>query len=541
MGRGLQHLFAGLTGGPATSFGVVVPRERVLGARASPGHSDSGARLGPDAGLAPALDKGRLLREGMFLSGSRLVWAGFGLLRGGVVAALLGPAFYGVVNLVNLVVNYASFSHFGIKTAARREILYFQGKGLHGRAAGIAHVAYRAHLVISVLVAVGLMVSVLSASGEALIRLAFLVAACLIVLLAARTFLEELTYVQKAFALARRFLLLDAWLRTGLIVGSVLVAGLHGVLAAMVVSEILLFFYLLRRVGLPERGDGGRGELRRLLGVGIALFLGDLSLFGLRTADNLMVVTFLTHADWGYYGLVILVVTILTNFLGDFIRVLYPYYQEQYGRQEAIESMAGYVVTPTRIMSVVSALIVGIGFLTVHIPVQVLLPAYLPAVPALRVLLVSVFFVSVTWMHENILVSQDRRAALILTRMALLAAKVAGAYLLLKAGYRLEGVALASVCCWALYAVLVFAQTTRSVLAGGRTAMRYCLGLLYPFLGMILGVVAGIGLYGVGAQSPGHVAVQLGVLGGVFLPTVVVLERQTGVFRVLRRVVATDR
>ena len=93
----------------------------------------------------PGLDRmGSLLRAVVDILTSVTVARGLGLLKGLVVAALLGPADYGVATIVAMVVAYSSFADLGTGTAASRDLSLAVGRGDSGAAAvAIRHLGAR--------------------------------------------------------------------------------------------------------------------------------------------------------------------------------------------------------------------------------------------------------------------------------------------------------------------------------------------------------------------------------------------------------------
>jgi O-antigen/teichoic acid export membrane protein len=189
-----------------------------------------------------------------------------------------------------------------------------------------------------------------------------------------------------------------------------------------------------------------------ILGVGLVFTL-------LKTVDRWMIAGFLGKTQLGYYSLALMVSNVLFLLPMVVAQQIYPRMAETWGKTKSLSDVMRWAKIQTMLsvsLSTFSALIVG--FL-VKILVPLILPEYLPGLPAVYpMLLVPVFFSFITG-TGNMLNTIGRQKVYLLMQLCLLPVMVILDFLAIKLGFGIAGVAYATMTTFALYSLIFLAIT----------------------------------------------------------------------------------
>lgn len=445
-----------------------------------------------------------MLQGALLLNGSKLLVAPLNFLRELLISAFLGPLHYGVMNFVNLILAYSGFTSLGIGAAANREILYFQGKQDSDRLTQIRNTGMTVGLLLSAffgLIVTGLMFLWPQSSVPSVVVVAV---GPLVLLLTFQSWLEMSAMAQRAFGAIGRIRFVGAIAGFASAAGLTYLYGLTGLLVGMVGVQLLMVLWFSRMVDLRYAPMLDRREIWRLFRIGLPLFLGSLSVLALRTADNFIVVTFLSVKEWGYYGFALFISTYLFNVVNENARVVYQFLQERYGKTDEVRGLRNYIVVPSRVVAYFLPVAIGLIVLVAPIFLVHFLPQYVPALPALEVLLVASYFSSLASIHGLLMVTLNRQNLFLLLRAGGVVLNVLCALSLIKAGWGLVGVALASAISWGVYTLSLTWLTSRDFAMSRKEYAGFLTELIVP-MGYVMAVVWGVrgfeSTYGTGISA----------------------------------------
>ncbi|MFC1722676.1 polysaccharide biosynthesis C-terminal domain-containing protein [Nanoarchaeota archaeon] len=387
---------------------------------------------------------------------------GFTGITGLLVAKYLGPAMFGIYSLLMILAHYANYSHLGIIHAMLKLIPFYAGKKDFQRNQQIMDTAFLASFYLS-LVSAGLILfasfflldlSTTTISGLRLV-------AVIIILQQILTFQQVRLQATKDFF---TYGLSMAVYSAGFLifVSLMLVFGLEGVLLSSILAYVIALIFLFSRK---------KFYFGKKLDFGLAFTLAKSGFFLLTIAlvtilftsiDQMMIVYFLGKERLGHYSLAVLIGAFISFIPGVFSSVLMPYTIERYGRKQKKNDLRGLFLTSTEIISVVMPLVVGFIYITASYVINMFFKNYIPAILALKILLIGTFFLALMGPSSNFLISINReRKMLQFLALSVLIAIVLN-YLMIRAGFLIEGVAAATFASYTVYSLCVFMTASRS-------------------------------------------------------------------------------
>jgi O-antigen/teichoic acid export membrane protein len=166
---------------------------------------------------------------------------------------------------------------------------------------------------------------------------------------------------------------------SGLAILFVIFGGLVGRLIAAILAQAVIVLYALRRNPWLAVPKFNLSDLWSVLRVGLPILMSGLVLSFLATIDRLMVITFLGEKQLGYFGLALLLTSVVSLIPAMASQVLYPRITHQFGSSgNNVEALQAFVLTPPVILSALLPVLIGSLYLSLPLIISVLLPAYIP-------------------------------------------------------------------------------------------------------------------------------------------------------------------
>jgi O-antigen/teichoic acid export membrane protein len=415
-------------------------------------------------------------------SAARYAAEGLLLLRGLLLARILGPAAFGLWSQMKLALLFLPYTKLGTGEALLREVPFAEGGGDGVRAERIRRAVFAFDLLVSGLIAAGFVLGLLSLrEGTGDVREAWFLLAVVFLASQLYWFAQVRLRAEKRFGQVGRIVAGAAFLSTVAGVPAAWRFGLRGFLIACALAYLVA---VLPPLGGPWSFPRPRWDapvVREMIGIGWPIALSSALLLLLWNVDKLAVWVLLPRASLGIYALgTYLSVPVLL--VAEAVSVvLYPRLMERYGATGDPAALAGYVTRPTRLLAYWCAPLLAVLFLCVHLPIVWLLPRYAPAVVPARILIAALFFPLVARMSQVLLVAVNRQVSLA-RRVALsvvVAAAVAAVAIL--AGHGLVGAAAGATAGFITYSALVVTAAFRAVRMRPLHALRFVGSTLLPY------------------------------------------------------------
>ncbi len=377
----------------------------------------TGPNLGSaEAAAAAAPPRRSILRDASQYTGATYLTQVGSFITGLVTKGLLGPANVGIWSLLNILLGYFALVQVGTLDAMAKEVPYLRQRG-DGRAAQRLGNAMTGFVLLgSTVVALAVIaVTVWRARG---FRGPFLAGVLLLGLSFPLWMAVNMQMV--SFRAAKRFDVLSRQLLLQLAITAVVGIPLiwrwsiYGQYAAFLVSFVLFFFYFRRAAAREPLARFtpvlDREATQRLLSIGLPLQLSALVFTLQTTLDSLLAARALGVTMLGYYSLAVTVKTYVYQTPNAFSVVMFPRFQERFAASsDDPRALRDYVEKPIIAFAfLILPLLVGASWQIVPFLVRHFLHAFVPAISAIKLLLIGTFFASLWHMPSQFLIAINK-------------------------------------------------------------------------------------------------------------------------------------
>ena len=362
------------------------------------------------------------------------------------VKGSIGPYLAGVFGTLNLFVFYASFSHFGILNAAERDLPFCLGNGDQERFNRIGSTAFVSTLISSCICACGVVIWALLSrpSIDKHLFIGSLVFAVYIIIWSwSAYYLTLLRTYQKFVFLSKVQVIIGITSALGSIV-CVALFNFWGLLAITVINILFQAILFTKKAGrIPKLKIDGN-EFKKLLVVGIPLVLFGLTMTGMKTVDNILVLRLLGTEQLGVYSIAYLANSAIFQVTNSLSGVLYPRMQKGYGETSTINNLSRFVVRPSIIMGVLLPVLIAALFFFIPPTVIWFLPRYRGGLSALKVVSISAYFLAMFPQASNFLIALNKQIKVALFMVGGIGLSIISGLITTHLGWGLVGIALAT-------------------------------------------------------------------------------------------------
>ncbi len=370
-----------------------------------------------------------LLRDASRYVGATYVAQIGSFVVGLVTKGLLGPTNVGIWSLFNILLGYLAAVQVGAGDAIAKEGPYLRERG------DFAHVRRltRAMLgfVLSASVLLGAVIAVVALAMRGLeppYRVGLLVIGVSFPLWMLMNMETVILRAAKRFDVLSRQLVLQLAITAIVAIPLIWRFSIYGQYVAFVVALLGVLAFLHRAV---RREDPAQvhpaldwDATRHVLSVGLPLQISNLVFMLQITADSLLAARVLGITALGYYSLAVTVKGYVYQTPIAFSVVMSPRFQEKFAAsRDDPAALREYVENPMLGFAfVVLPVLIGASWQVVPFLVRHFLPAFLPALPVIKILLVGTFFASLWHMPLQFLIAVNKlwHGAVIATLNALL-------------------------------------------------------------------------------------------------------------------------
>ena len=292
-----------------------------------------------------------------------------------VTARVLGPEIFGLLGIINQVPSLAKFGSLSYSAVAVRELLHLREGGQTDSVVDIKSVSFTADLLVSFLVALGLM-SVSFFFDRLEVRWGLRIATLSLLLSQLARLYVANVRLDKNFKLLAKVQTVGQFINAAVVLSTIYFLGIYSVLGAAVLAGLGVCILYQRSVGLNFRVSLNRAEFGRQTRVAIPFALGTISLGAFGWTERALV--------GGLYGLENLGIYILTVTAVDaglmvaisLMEAANVHLYERLGRRGGAEALGNAVFLPT-IMLTYSFPVIGATVIFVGPPlIQTILPAF---------------------------------------------------------------------------------------------------------------------------------------------------------------------
>ncbi len=379
-----------------------------------------------------------------------------------VVARLLGPTLYGLWNgLLLILSNGVSYGHLGVLNAMNREIPYNHGRGEEAENRAIIDVSFTTALISSGLLAAACLAASLAGSWDPAEAAGLRLLALLILLQQVQVFYELVLRSHTRFrAIALEQGLLSFLLLT-VVIGLTILGGFRGFLWGQIATYGIVALVLMRLAPVRPRLRWDWRRMVDLAQIGFPIMAVGFAYGMLTSLDRFMVIGFLGKEALGFYSLAFMAYGTMMLIPRSVSQMIYPRMAREYGRTGTAASLRRLVYRPVGLLFAVMTPLLLLAWLAGPPLIAWFLPQYTPGIPAFRLTLVAVFFLSFMGTFGNFLNTVNRQRLYLGLQVCALALDFVLNWLALRAGYGITGVAGATLITQMVYVAMLWSATHR--------------------------------------------------------------------------------
>jgi len=429
----------------------------------------------------------QILKDIAGYSTSAVLGQALGLISGFVVARLLGPSNFGVWNAVSLVLAYGAYSEAGILSAMGRDLPFYLGQGDFHKAQELENAGVVITLAGGGVVALVVLGLSFWPGCSSLMALGLRGMAMVLVLQQAYTYHRTVLRSYNEFGALSRQQVLLAVLNATLAIALVAGLGFAGRVAAAILAQAAILFYAVRlrpwkAISIPNWQVGWH-----LARVGLPILISGFILSLLATVDRLIVITFLGETQLGYFGLALILASIVSLIPTMASQVLYPRITYRYGEtNKDIHALRPFVLIPPIVFSCLLPLLIGPLYLALPLMIKTFLPAYVPGIGAMRILLLGIFFFSILGLTDYLLVVIGKLKQLMLFGCLALTLDIVLDLVFIRLGFGIEGIALGgTLITYFCYACVIIGYALSHYTRQLGDWVRYFSKLFWPYAYMV--------------------------------------------------------
>ena len=413
-----------------------------------------------------------------------------------LIAKALQPAAFGAWLTMTLMVSYGSLLTLGTQESLLKQLPFYKGKGDLGSVRRLENVVLGANVTVAVgTVVIGLVLSLFVkwADVDSIMNPIRMMIGTAGLSLVSFFFYYRLVAHQD-FRTAGILDATRALLTILLVVGFAHLWGLNGASLGFCLTEVVLCVFS----AIVSSESYGRAKIvidfRSIwasIAVGFPITIFWWVFMVQSSVDRLASVSLLGKGPTGWYGLGISIVSVVGLLPQSISRVLYPRINEKLGETGCEKDLFRMIVIPTRIIGLVLAATAGAAIIVMPIVYNRVLPKYLPGLASGQVLLLLCMFRLTTTTGVNFLIATNRQVRLCLFVIVGLCMGAAAAYVSVRLGLGIEGLAGSTGISGLLLSFLVWGSVFRSMGFSPRKRAEEIVKLYVPYLLMLLLLVVG--------------------------------------------------
>jgi len=377
---------------------------------------------------------------------------------------------------------------FGILSAMGRDLPFYLGQGDLEKAASVEGTARQATIFGAFVAALLVLAFSFLPSHSSKMALGLRAMAAVLILQQVYTYHRIVLRSHNYFKELSQQQVLLAIINSGLAVVFVVFLGLTGRMIAAFLAQAAIMLYAVRRNPWQRAPKFNLPIALSLMRVGLPILISGFILSLLATIDRIMVVTFLGEKQLGYFGLALLLTSVVSLIPAMASQVLYPRITYQFGSSgKNVEALRSFVLTPPVILSALLPILIGSLYLSLPLIISVLLPAYIPGIAAARIVIVGIFFFGILGLTDYFLVTIGKLKQYALFGCVALLLNIILDYLFLQLGYGIEGIALGgTLITYFFYSCIVIGYALSHYTKRLGDWVRFFLRLWLPFIYMIV-------------------------------------------------------
>jgi O-antigen/teichoic acid export membrane protein len=383
----------------------------------------------------------QLFRDVKYVTSGVLASLILSAVRSIVVLRILGPALMGAWKSALLVDTFSEFARMGVSKAVGIRVAVLAGKGDEREADRVVAAASAYLLWLGLILGTGIFSLSFVVSNTDL-RVALRCVAFFVALQQIGNLLRDRAAARHLFVVRAKENLLQSIVDLAAAVVLCKLFGLAGLGAATVLALFATVLYLQQQQHIRFHLHLDFSRIKDLIRVGVPFSLTEAAFELTRRLDVLLIALLLGSTSVGYYGISLLIMDFVSILAQKGVsQVLSPHLLHEFGRTASFSEVAVFYEMPAKLFCYVLPPVLGIGSLLVGDFVRLVLPQYVPGIPAAQITVWAVFFVALHSSISSFFVAAGMIPVILRFFALIIPLGAAGQFVVLKAGLDLPGAA----------------------------------------------------------------------------------------------------
>lgn len=373
-----------------------------------------------------------------------------GIINAYLKPLLLTPQMYGLWNLLQSVLTYMPVTHLGARSAMRYRIPANEAKGEEETNASLAGTVLKGSMCLTGMGCAGLVAAALLVPMQPEAAIGMLVMAAVAAIFFFASFQVALFKSRGRFQPITTSNYLKATGGCILKVALILAFGFYGLLAALVLTHLLVFAYLRSRSDPQPLGAFRPRLFLELVREGFPIIALSLGVMLIRTMDRFIISAFLGLEELGHYGIAIMGLNFLMHVPDASRDVIEPRLIRDLETRPAKDCLRDYVTRPLLLTAYGMPILLGAAMLLLPLAVELLLPRYRPGILPAQIITASSLFLALSFVLRGIIIARGRQLQAMGITLLAVAINIILSIAFVQQGWGIAGVSLGSASSFAL-------------------------------------------------------------------------------------------
>lgn len=437
---------------------------------------------------SPAKTENTVVSEASILAASNYVSQGIAMIRGFVIATVLGPALYGFWSLILTSFISSRSLSLGSLNGMVRQVPLNIGRGCSGENVFITQNCLTWMILISTTIAFTVLLSTYTtviSSYRSELRMACLI----LVIYSVWIFVHSKLTSERKIGLLSKLNVSYSLLNAVFGISLLFVFGINGLLLGMLLASGILVAWLVKRKQLSLKLMLDLPVLLKLMRTGLPIMILNMTFLLVRSIDKFIVFYFLGATETGYFGLASFIGGVIAYIPGALSVVIFPRAMYVIGATNDRRELEKYYFKPVSALTKLISILIGLIYINIDLPVIYLLPKYMPSIDILKIFTLGLFFFSVWVIPRDLLVTINKQRQLLVCVLTLLVLVIGTDFLVVHLGFGIRGVAIASIVVLAANTVIANTYLLWCLKRPLKDIFRFLVNIYSPFLYTLLGLL----------------------------------------------------
>jgi O-antigen/teichoic acid export membrane protein len=359
---------------------------------------------------ATAFNRKAILWNTAHVAGATYASRGLAALRSFINARFLGPELYGFWGWLSMLLSFGYYAHAGVQEIVARDVPAARSRGQVAEAQHIAQLGFSWFLpILAVATAAQWLIAVLLPAGTPLIyRAGWMVSGVVMPLEIILCYERVVAKAEERFQAISRSLFIATIVSLVLTVALVTRFRMAGFLVVAILTPLVNVWLLRGRGAYPWGWTWSWPRLRGMIRAGWPILLMVVVFEAMGWIDRALVSAFVGIQGFGYYTLGALLAHCCSVVPEVMAMVIEPNLYFNYARHGEALQVREHVWFPVRTLAYLMPLGLALGDLLVPLIVRAWLPAYIPGIGVMRVLMWATCFTGLAVCTRSLVVALNR-------------------------------------------------------------------------------------------------------------------------------------